>query len=335
MRIIRDFLKAQIIANSTASQTFLQSIGYSINDLLVSCYFNGLPCNSNDFTWFYDYNYGNCYTFNANASSVQTTSKAGPTNGLQLELFAGVPSYQDYFTDERGIYLAVTTSGTTPVTSYTGVKLPVGQATNVKVSQTSITNLPAPFSTCRLDVNTVLSTDNSIFKRTLQLNTYSLQLCYDVCLQALFIVPACGCSDPALPRYDTTTSICSTQTKLNCTKYTRNTFDNTPLSATCSSYCPTPCSNYKYDTTQSSSGYPTDYFFSNGLSQTSSIQNQFQAYLTAQTLTIGQAQAQITNSVVKVNVFFNDLTYVSLVDSQSITTASLFGTVGNDLYFCI
>jgi len=183
IRIIRDFLKAQIIANSSGiyTKTYIESIGYTYSDLVISCYYNELQCFSGDFTWFFDYNYGNCYTFNANSSSVKKISNAGPMYGLQLELFTGIPGTQDYYTDERGIYLAVTTSGTTPVTSYTGVKLPVSQATNIKISQTSITNLPAPFSTCRQDVSTSLSSDNSIYKRTLQLNTYSIPLCYKMC----------------------------------------------------------------------------------------------------------------------------------------------------------
>ena len=248
-----------------------------------------MRCYSSDFTWFFDKNYGNCYTFNANSSNVKTTSKAGPAYGLQLELFTGIPGLQDYYIDERGIYLAVTTSGTTPVTSYTGVKLPVSQATNVKITQTSIKNLPSPFSSCREDVTTVLSTDNSIYKRTLQLNTYSVQLCYDLCLQSLFIVPACNCFDPALPLFDTSTSVCKTLLKLNCTKSTRDRFDNTPLSSTCANYCPTPCSNYKYDTTQSSSGYPTDYYFTNVLANTPNIISKFQPYLTANNLNINQS----------------------------------------------
>ncbi len=332
IRIIRDFLKVQIISNTSATQSFLQSIGYTYDDLVISCYFNQLPCYSSDFTWFFDYNYGNCYTFNANSSNVKTTSKAGPAYGLQLELFTGIPSLQDYYIDERGIYLAVTTSGTTPVTSYTGVKLPVSQATNVKITQTSITNLPSPYSSCRADVTTVLSTDNSIYKRTLQLNTYSIQLCYDLCLQSLFIVPKCSCSDPSLPLFDTSTPICNTLTKLALIKTIRDQFDNTALSSTCTNYCPTPCSNYKYDTTQSSSGYPTDYYF-NVLANTPNIISKFQPYLTANNLNINQSKSQLICSVLKVNVFYNDLTYVTLVDSQTVNIATLFGNIGKIFLF--
>ncbi len=334
IRIIRDFLKAQIISNSSGiyTKTYIESIGYTYSDLVISCYYNELQCFSGDFTWFFDYNYGNCYTFNANSSSVKKISKAGPVYGLQLELFTGIPGTQDYYTDVRGIYLAVTTSGTTPVTSYTGVKLPVSQATNIKISQTSITNLPAPFSTCRQDVSTSLSSDNSIYKRTLQLNTYSIPLCYDLCLQSLFIVPKCNCSDPSLPLFDTSTIICKTLIQLKCAKSTKDTFDNTPLSTTCANYCPTPCNNYKYDTTQSSSGYPTDYYF-NVLATTPNLISKFQPYLTANNLNINQSKAQLVSSVLKVNVFYNDLTYVTLIDSQTVTVATLFGNIGIFLIF--
>lgn len=91
VNIISDFLKAKVISNQTNNSTTLQSFGYSIDSLLISCYYNGLRCYASDFNWFYDYNYGNCYTFNGNTASIKKISKSGPKYGLQLELFTGIP----------------------------------------------------------------------------------------------------------------------------------------------------------------------------------------------------------------------------------------------------
>jgi hypothetical protein len=58
--------------------------------MLISCLYNFKACNSDDFEWFYDTVYGNCYKFN---SAKQTNrldeivTKPGPLNGLRLGKF--------------------------------------------------------------------------------------------------------------------------------------------------------------------------------------------------------------------------------------------------------
>lgn len=39
--------------------------GYELKDMLLSCTFSLLPCSVNDFEWYYDMFYGNCYRFNS------------------------------------------------------------------------------------------------------------------------------------------------------------------------------------------------------------------------------------------------------------------------------
>ena len=62
--------------------------------MLISCYFNGEKCNLSDFYYFHSFEYGNCYTFNYNLSSIRYTSKYGPSSGLSMELFVGVSGFE-------------------------------------------------------------------------------------------------------------------------------------------------------------------------------------------------------------------------------------------------
>jgi len=323
LRIITNYLKAYFISNATSNQTYLQSIGFTIDSLLISCYFNGLPCTASDFSWFYDFNYGNCYTFNKNTTSIKTISKAGPTYGLQLELFTGIPGYQDLLASERGIYLAVTNNSALPLTSYDGIKLSVGQATNIRVKRTFVSNLDSPFSNCRMDTTSNFPSDNSLYKRTLEINQYSLQLCYDLCLQKLFTMTTCNCSDPSLPQYDKSFTVCNTNSKLSCANRVRDRFDSSSISDSCSNYCPPPCNYVTYDTLVSSSGYPTSYYYNNILASTPNLQTKFQGFTLNETI--------VRESVLKVNIFYDSLNYLTLIDSQTVTIASLFGTVGGQL----
>jgi hypothetical protein len=74
----------------------LNSYGYSLGDMLLSCKFRGRFCTENDFSMYHNYNYGNCYRFNGgfNKSNhilpIRKTTKPGWRFGLQLELFTGV-----------------------------------------------------------------------------------------------------------------------------------------------------------------------------------------------------------------------------------------------------
>lgn len=51
-------------AFSSLSNATRRSFGYRLEDMLLSCTYNLNPCTANDFEWYYDINFGNCYKFN-------------------------------------------------------------------------------------------------------------------------------------------------------------------------------------------------------------------------------------------------------------------------------
>lgn len=90
------FLRAYVglsLSSSAYDDTFRRSIGYNLSDMLLSCSYAGYICNSNDFEWYFDVFFGNCYRFNsgkyANGSNapIWLSTKAGSINGLTIELF--------------------------------------------------------------------------------------------------------------------------------------------------------------------------------------------------------------------------------------------------------
>ena len=44
---------------------FRKSLGYNMSDMLFSCIYSFNRCTSDDFYWYYDALYGNCFTFNS------------------------------------------------------------------------------------------------------------------------------------------------------------------------------------------------------------------------------------------------------------------------------
>jgi hypothetical protein len=86
---IVNMIKTSIYANSLLGKSFMQNISFHLSDMLLSCVYNGISCNSSNFIQFTTYDRGNCYMFNSNTSSIRTSMQSGPFFGLQLELFAG------------------------------------------------------------------------------------------------------------------------------------------------------------------------------------------------------------------------------------------------------
>jgi hypothetical protein len=50
-----EVLKASIVSDKNLTTENLLDIGFKIETMLVSCYFNGEKCNASDFTWTYSY----------------------------------------------------------------------------------------------------------------------------------------------------------------------------------------------------------------------------------------------------------------------------------------
>ena len=78
---------------SNSSTTF-KDYGFKLESMLISCYFDGTKCTVSDFTYYYTYEYGNCYIFNLyinSSTSLKTISGSGPSNGLNMEIFVGYP----------------------------------------------------------------------------------------------------------------------------------------------------------------------------------------------------------------------------------------------------
>ena len=66
---VLSILRAQVFSNkvkNNLNDSFIESLGFSKNLMIVSCFYGAKECGDEDFTWFHDYNYGNCYTFNKN-----------------------------------------------------------------------------------------------------------------------------------------------------------------------------------------------------------------------------------------------------------------------------
>ncbi len=124
-----------------------------IEQMIVSCQYQGEPCSSKDFFYYHDYNYGSCFSFNLgkvnNASKygkiekkeILESKNSGWNNGLQLELYVGNPDRQQKYNFKGGVRIVVHNQSITPFPNDDGIDVATGQQTNVAISRSFVNHL--------------------------------------------------------------------------------------------------------------------------------------------------------------------------------------------------
>ena len=189
--------------------------------MLISCSFVGSNCSKNDFTWHYDFNFGNCFIFNewpasklypeTNAPTVPETSNSntpepkevasfGQSHSLQVELFAGLPNFYPSNLNELGITIIVNNRSSFPLLG-NSIDISVGAATNIAISRMIVNKLRKPYSECEFDLSDSAVEDSiplsALYKLTQASNyTYRQIDCFCLCYQRL-LLDKCNCYDLA------------------------------------------------------------------------------------------------------------------------------------------
>jgi acid-sensing ion channel 5 len=328
-----DLIKASAASNNSSKAR--KKLGFQIDEMLLSCRYNGDKCSAVDFTWFQSYDYGNCYTFNSGKNSngsklsIKTSSVSGPNYGLQMELFTGDSTRDEKFVWSSGIYILIQNQSITPLTESEGVHAATGFETHFSVKTVFTKKLPSPYSSC-LKYNTDPSSYSSdLYKaifENLKHTTYRQKYCYRLCYQQN-VIKDCSCADSSLPtpfsKYnDKEILACLNFTELECLAKTKTRFQNSPISSQCSTDCPLECSTVSYSTEVSVSAYPT-YFYSKWLQMQTNLVERFKNNKTT--------FEEIKSSVVKVNIFYNDMSYTTVTETESLSWDTLLGNIGGML----
>ena len=154
------FVEAQenmnrIVANVADEKK--QAIGFSLDESLISCTFNNEFCDSRNFTWFFDYNNGNCYTFNGDEKKTLDTTLTGSNYGLTLEILTGDPTVKTLPKTSEGLLLVAHNQTKTLVPAIqliNGINIPPGYESYVSVNREFHSKLPSPYSNCIIDLQT-------------------------------------------------------------------------------------------------------------------------------------------------------------------------------------
>jgi hypothetical protein len=325
-KTVLEVLRSDAATNPAYNATSRKELGFYIDDMLVSCTYSGSECSSSDFDFFQSYEYGNCYTFNSGSNSTKTISSAGPGHGLEIELFAGDP-HSEIFIYKRGFYVVVHNQSTSPIMDNEGVYVSIGTETNIGVERTFNFKLPSPYSSCISDPTSNTSSTSELYLAILNdlgEKSYRQKYCYKLCYQ-MEVIKACDCYDPQYATYGNSTvrrPSCRLTAEVICMETAATTFEQNDVKTKCADYCPQECTNVKYSTSVHTASYPTDQY-----TEWLKLQNNFISKFSNQ----GNLATQIQHTVAKINVFYNDISYIALTEAATISWDSVIGNVGGQL----
>ncbi|XP_067859145.1 amiloride-sensitive sodium channel subunit gamma-like [Heptranchias perlo] len=167
-------------------QTKLQ-MGYSANDLMLTCLFDGLPCDSRNFSLMHHPLHGNCFTFNGGENGhVLRTTTGGSENGLKVTLHLAEDEYNPYLVTSMGAKISIHDQNEQPFIEDVGIEIQTATETSMGLDMTVSQRLSSPYSDCTPDGLDVPVTN-------LYNKTYSLQMCLHSCFQ-MEMVQSCGCA---------------------------------------------------------------------------------------------------------------------------------------------
>ena len=305
-----------------------QAIGFQLKEKLISCTFNNEICDSSNFTSFFDYDYGNCFTYNGGENGIiSSTTQIGSKYGLTLEILTGDPLLETLPFMNQGLLLVVHNQTKKLVPSIlliNGIYLPPGYNSYVSVSRHFNSKLSSPYSNCITDLTTSQTFGTTLYNYMTSngISTYDQASCVRLCYQSV-VQSSCNCYDPKYPALGNITTKCLNVYQIECILNVtdkiflrRNDYINI-----CGFDCPIECNTIDYYQSCSSSYYPSEYYV-NLLAKKNYLQN----------FNLNSSFASIQNSVrnylVKVTINYNELGYTFMEEQPSIDMFTLIGNVG-------
>jgi hypothetical protein len=137
-------------------------LGHSLQDFLVECKFDDVFCNmTEDFVWYFDSLYGNCFKYNTGRNpkgeTIDLKKSIHPGkfySGLKLTLFESMPKNLKRISYSGNGFVIKLANSSYPVGGNSEIDIMSGAETNIAVERIYSTQLPHPYSACTIDGQT-------------------------------------------------------------------------------------------------------------------------------------------------------------------------------------
>ena len=300
-----------------------KKLGHDLNDILLRCTFNNQKCTSQDFIWKFDKWLGNCYVFNSDFNSsgdlveLKRSDISGSVHGLQVDY------YVNYFEDltplnsRFGLGALIRIENNSYATNV--IKLAPGFETSVSIDRTFKFNLPKPYSNCDVDNTQPNDLNSDLYKLIAHsVYEYDQQLCFTQCLQKL-IIDACNCTSPHfLSLFEAQQPESIEQKECIVSMYSSS---NNFINENCLPLCPLECNKTEYKTSisfQIIGDWFVDYINDSKMLSADFIKKPINSHTTKE-------------SVVKVNAFYDSLSYTISTEAVKMNWVLLLANIGGTL----
>eukprot|EP00057_Strongylocentrotus_purpuratus_P023572 XP_011678046.1 PREDICTED: amiloride-sensitive sodium channel subunit gamma-2 isoform X2 [Strongylocentrotus purpuratus] len=237
---------AQSIIGSTAYENRSET-GHDLDDMLLDCNFENYPCAPDNFTHFYNYMYGNCYTFNSGQTGKPLeVSTVGPLYGLSLELYIQQSEYISDLQPSAGLRLLVHDQNEMPFPEDRGINLAPGAHTSVGLSLVYLERKESPYTNCSLEFK-----PGNVFKEQFDHLEYSRSACEKHCFFTE-VMKVCGCADVKY-RYNNSATACNSSDEV-CVDDVEANYTRGDLKCGCTM----PCKQHIFEITVSEASWPND-----------------------------------------------------------------------------
>jgi len=202
-----------------------KSLSHDLEDSLLGCAFNLDKCSSNDFSWYYDAFFGNCYSFNSGFNSTgqrrdnSVSYLAGSWHGLQVDFFVRSYANLSLFNSMwggTGAILRIDNDSHVIDHIRDGIFVSPGASTYVALNRETKTILPRPYSNCVVDSYDKSTNFDSELYRLIKSSIYDYTQTF--CLQQCFNKlqhESCGCQPPFFKSV-VKSKLCFNDSELGC-----------------------------------------------------------------------------------------------------------------------
>jgi hypothetical protein len=321
-----DFLK---VLNPEYGDSNRKELGFSLDDMLTKCQFNKNLCDLNDFEWYFDFHYGNCFKFNTGANSsghsvpLKYSAIPGEENGLFLSFMLPDIANQFSYADTIGLRIFIHNNSLRPSSSENIILKP-GSLTNIAVERTIINKEPFPYSDC-INIEHFKFTGLSSYSFD-SAETYRQSDCLNSCLQ-MNINENCKCyylRYPKVPNSDV--KPCLNTTELLCASTEYKNFVEKGIEKY-SKFCPLECNEILFEMTLSSADFPAKSWYEIQKNDKSFMKKHF----TNSTISF----ENVKKKMVGVKIFYPRLKLTSIIEMKKITFLDLLSGIGGTLgLFC-
>ena len=293
-----------------------KKLGFKLDKVFNECSFNNQQCDSTDFSYFWDYTYGNCYKFNSgfnssgNSVPLKYSYKPGYDQGFNLVLLFNEKENLFSHFYNYGVTIFIHNNTHYPIVT-DGIEILSGTNVNIGIKKTLTHKYPEPYSDCK-----DLSSYNSYFYKFLtQSNkSYRQSDCFELLVQRNNI-NNCSCYDLYYPQIYNYSTPCMNSSQFECADNSYYDFWEN-FKDSYSSECPLECDFIDFDYTYSSSDFDIESFF---------LENYYEKPDESVDL------KSIKKRIVSFYVYYSQLRYTEIKETPSMSLIDLLANIGGTI----